>query len=84
MEPTVNWQAATFFVSLGGFVCVIATVFVKFGSIQQMIESHSSILSDHHTKMESHDRLLITVVGDLQRVIGRVESHDQRKGQRLG
>lgn len=78
MEPTVNWQAATFFVSLGGFICLIATVFVKFGALRQMLEQHSETLDQHQAKMAIQDALLIKVIGDLQRVIGRVDSGGSR------
>ena len=74
MDSPINWQAATFWVTTGGFTLAIATMLVKFGTIQEMISSHARTLIEHRTKMDQHDALLLKLIGELQHVIGRIET----------
>lgn len=69
----MNWAMVNAIVSGLGFLVVILTVFISIGGLRQMLVQHAATLVEHGQRMDTHDRTMLTVVGDLQRVIGRVE-----------
>lgn len=47
---------------------------------EEMLKGHAIELSSHAARIENHDIALMRLVGDLQRVIGRIEADSMRRG----
>lgn len=45
----------------------------RLGNLEMRLETHASTLGDHGKRMGRYEESLFSIVGDLQRVVGRVE-----------
>lgn len=66
----MDWAMINTFVSAAGFGLVIMTGLIKLGGIEQTIRQHSAML-------DKHEIMMLEMVKDLQRLIGRSESAAQ-------
>lgn len=46
----------------------------RMAGFEQTLLTHATTLTDHATRLERYEQVLFTITGDLQRVIGRVET----------
>lgn len=57
---------------------------IKAGTIQQLIRGHSLTLQVHATRLDAYEKSLIEIGGNLQRMIGRIESTQDRLDRATG
>jgi hypothetical protein len=49
----------------------IAAVFIRMGSLQELVKTHGTALERGTARMDKHDALLLELVGDVRELIGR-------------
>lgn len=78
--------AVTGEVTLGNLLIVVSLIGiaisfgVRLGSFQASLESHSKTIEDHGKKLSKHDDIFLSLVQDVQRLIGRNEAHARGRG----
>lgn len=71
-------------VSLGSLLTIATLIGIAVrlgwtvGGIQAIITQHSKLLEMHTARMEKQDDMLIRISGDMQRIVGRIESANQQ------
>ena len=71
---TIVGFVAAFWVAANGIYTRIDRRIVAF---ETLLEQHALTLVQHASKMEKQDDILLRLVGDMQRLIGRVEGSQQ-------
>lgn len=59
-------------------VAVFNAVSARLTIFENILKTHSDFIKDHADRFDAYDERLLTIVGDLQRLIGRSEIHRQR------
>ncbi len=54
----------------------------RMAGFEQTLQQHATTLTDHAKRLERYEEVLFKIVGDLQRVIGRVEVQHEEDGRR--
>ena len=74
-----------------GNLAIVATLIgmaigigIRLGAITQLLADHSQRLMDHSTRLDRYEARLVTIVGDVQRLIGRIELTQDRLDARIG
>lgn len=57
---------------------------IRLGTMQQLVRGHSLTLTDHANRLDRYEKTLVSVGGDLQRMIGRIEATQDRIDRHTG
>ena len=63
---------------LGG-VKMVHVMDRRIAVFESTLKMHAESISHHSGRMEKQDELLITLVGDVQRLVGRLETSSERR-----
>jgi hypothetical protein len=71
-------------ITLGNIAIVVTLITIaisigqKIGTLSTTVVQHAAVLDRHAMRMDKYEERLIVIVGDMQRMIGRVEATQDR------
>ena len=70
----IDWTLSINSFINGGILLAIIVGILRVGGMQELLKHHADTLEDHGDRMTKHDEIMLKMVSDLQRLIGRVEA----------
>lgn len=77
-------------ITLGNLAIVITLISIaigignRLGTLSQTVLQHATVLTQHANRMDKYEERLIGLVGDMQRMMGRVEATQDRLDRYTG